>query len=141
MRKEQLLILDCHGEVRPAICFNLEIADYQMRMVKNEDEALNLLDNARSTGERYFALLVNNPYLNVDMTKLVDDIQKIEPELPVIFVKDSTNLKKIVKDISLEKRTSPVFHAEPTSVVELLARLSGDPERKRQNGPFVERAM
>ncbi len=129
MNRDQVLILDCHGETKPAICFSLEVAEYSMRVVIEEDEALNLLDNSRITNERYIAFLVNNPYLNVDISKLVEEVERIDPKLPVLFVKDSKSFKKMVQALSLHCRTR-VHHTEPTRVVDMLNSLRNEEKMK-----------
>ena len=94
-----------------------------MRIVRDEDEAINLLNNTRLTNEQFSGLLVNNPYLNVDISKIVEEVHKTGIDIPVIFVKDSANLKKIVADLSLEYTMPRIYHAEPTRVVALLSTL------------------
>ena len=37
MSEKQILILDCNGDVRPVICFNLEVAGYKMRVLTDEN--------------------------------------------------------------------------------------------------------
>ena len=123
MSDGQILILDCHAETRPVICFNLEVAGYKMRVVTDEDEAINLLDNARLTEETFACLLINNPYLNVDISKIIEDVQKIGIDTPVVFVKDSDNFKKIVEALSLEHKFPRIYHAAPIQVVKLIAML------------------
>jgi len=123
MSQGQIIILDCQGETKPAICFNLEVGGYRMRIVRDEDEAINLLNNTRLTNEQFSGLLVNNPYLNVDISKIVEEVHKTGIDIPVIFVKDSANLKKIVADLSLEYTMPRIYHAEPTRVVALLSTL------------------
>ena len=136
MKKHQVLILDCHGDSRPAVCFSLEVAGYGMRVVAEEDEAINLLDNARHTGEKYVALLVNNPYLNVDISSLVEEVDRIALGIPVLFVKDSLPLKKMVEALSLHCKTR-IYHAEPTRVVETLAMFGhGEMLNMKTNSPL-----
>ncbi len=116
----QVLILDCHGESRPAICFHLEVAGFKMRVVADVDEVLNLLNNSRITGERFCGLLVNNPFLNVDIASIVEQIGALGIDIPVVFVKESESLKRIVQALSLEHRRPRVYHSEPVRVAELL---------------------
>jgi len=123
MSDGQILILDCHAETRPVICFNLEVAGFQMRVVTDEDEAINLLDNARLTEENFTCLLVNNPYLNIDISKIIEEVQKIGIDIPVVFVKDSDNLKKIIEALSIEQKFPRIYHAVPIQVAELMVML------------------
>ena len=125
MKKDQVLILDCHGETRPAVCFSLEVAGYGMRVVTDEDEALNLLNKARLTDERYIGFLVNNPYLNIDISQLVEAVEQIDKDLPVLFVKDSVPLMKMVEALSIHCH-SPIYHSEPTRVVDMLTKFKSE---------------
>jgi len=124
MGEKQVLILDCNGDARPVICFNLEVAGYKMRVLTDENETINLLDNTRLTGEVFIALLVNNPFLNVDISKIVAEVQRIDFNFPIIFVKESANLRKIIEDLSAEHSDSRVYSARPTEVVDLLEKFS-----------------
>ena len=123
MSNKQALILDCNGQLKPAICFNLEIAGIDTRVVTDEDEAINLLSNSRLTGECFSELLVNNPYLNVDITKIVEDVKNIDIDLPVIFIKESKSLKLIVQSLNAEYSRPRLFHTEPIGIVEMLTKL------------------
>jgi len=124
MHRKQILILDCNGRDKPAICFNLEIAGFDMRVVTDEDEAINLLSHSRITEEFFSGLVVNNPYLNVDITKLVEDVRDIGLDIPVVFVKESESLKTIVQSLNIQFGLPRLYYAEPTSVVEMLSRLT-----------------
>jgi CheY-like chemotaxis protein len=124
MRKKQILILDCNGQNKPVICFNLEVAGFDIRVVTDEDEAINLLSHSRITEEHFSGLVVNNPYLNVDITKLVEDVRGIGVEIPVVFVKESQSLKQIVQALNIQYGQPRLYYAEPTSVVEMLSRLT-----------------
>lgn len=141
MSKGQIIILDCHGETRPAICFNLEVAGYQVRVVTDDNEAINLLDNARLIEENYVGLLVNNPYLNVDISKIIEEVQKIDIEIPIIFIKDSENLKKIVEMLSREYKAPHIYHTEPTQTVNLLTRLSAQLCSEKNGGTTASQAV
>jgi hypothetical protein len=120
MSQQQILILDCNGQPKPAICFQLELAKIDMRVVADEDEAINLLANSRMTGERYVALLVNNPYLNVDITKIVEEVMAIDIDMPILFVKESKSLKQIVQSLNIEYNRVRIFYSEPTGAIDVL---------------------
>lgn len=123
MNKKQVLILDCNGQAKPTICFHLEVAGFDMRVVTDEDEAINLLSNSRLTGENFSELVINNPYLNVDIAGVLEAIAKIGIEIPVVFVKQSQSLRQIVQSLQLEYRQLRIFHIEPTGTVDLLLSL------------------
>lgn len=138
MEQEKLIVFDCHGETRPAICFSLEVAGYDVRVMTNENEAINLLTNARQTEENFSGLVVNNPYLDADITRIVEDLNRAGIDIPVVFVKDSENFRKIVKSLALEFRIPRVFHAEPVRVVDLLSKLGvQNPQGKHVAGSDV----
>lgn len=120
MGENRVLILDCQGESRPAISFNLEVAKFAVRIVGDTDEAINLLKHSQITEEEYCGFLVNNPYLNVDINGIVEDVKNLGVEIPVVFVKDSANLKKMVQSLAIEYRRPRIYHAEPVKVVEML---------------------
>ncbi len=124
MSKKQILILDCNGQSKPAICFNLEVAGFDIRVITDEDEAINLLSHSRITEAYFSGLVVNNPYLNVDITKLIEDIRDIGLDIPVVFVKESESLKQIVESLNIQYRKPRLYYAGPTSVVEMLSRLT-----------------
>ena len=65
----KIVILECNNESHPAICFNLEIARCETRIVFDENEVLNLMEIAQQTGELFDCLLVNNPNLNIDISR------------------------------------------------------------------------
>ena len=125
MSRKQILILDCNGQNKPAICFNLEIAGFDMRVVTDEDEAINLLSHSRITEEYFNGLLVNNPYLNVDITKLVEDVRDIGIEIPVVFVKESESLKQIVQSLNIQYQKPRLYYSEPNRIVEMLSNITG----------------
>ena len=120
MNQKRVLILECNGQAKPALCFHLEMAGIAMRVVTDEDEALNQLSNTRFIGEHYTALLVNNPYLHVDITNLVEEVMGIDADMPIVFVKESKSLRKIVQSLNLEYNRLRIYHAEPTRVAALL---------------------
>ena len=125
MNQKQVLVLDCNGQSKPALCFHLELAGVSMRVVTDDAEALNLLNNSRSTGESYTALLVNNPYLNVDINHIVEAVMAIDVDMPIVFVKESQSLKQIVQLLNIEYNRLRIYHAEPTGLVNLLNSIYG----------------
>ena len=120
MNNKQVLILDCNGQARPAICFNLEVAGFNTRIVTDEDEAINLLSNSRLTGERFSELVINNPYLNVDIAGVLEAIEKVGIDIPVVFVKESQSLRQYVQSLQSEYRQLRIFYVEPTGTVDLI---------------------
>ena len=120
MNNKQVLILDCNGQARPAICFNLEVAGFTTRIVTDEDEAINLLSNSRLTGECFSELVINNPYLNVDIAGVLEAIEKVGIDIPVVFVKESQSLRQYVQSLQSEYRQLRIFYVEPTGTVDLI---------------------
>ena len=130
----KIVILECNGESHPAICFNLEIARCETRVVFDENEALNLMEIAQQTGEVFDCLLVNNPYLNIDISRLVEQGQRIGTEIPIVFVKQSESLKGIVASLIKQYPAMSIHFSEPTHIAELVLTLSA--ERKAQHENF-----
>ena len=120
MSNKQVLILDCNGQSKPAICFNLEVAGFEMRVVTDVDEVINLLANSRLTEENFSVLLVNNPYLNIDINQLLEDVKNIGIEIPVVFVKESKSLQQIVEELKNKHQNPLIFQVEPVGLVDLL---------------------
>lgn len=122
----KIIILDCNGDARPAVCFNLEVACCETRIVFDEKEALNLLEIARYTGETYDCLLVNNPYLNVDLTWIAEQGVRIGIDIPIVFVKQSESLKQIVETMSRQYPTLQLYFSEPTGVADRVLSVSAE---------------
>jgi hypothetical protein len=120
----RIIIFDCNGDARPSICFNLEVARCEPRIVSNEKEALNLMKISQHTGEVYDCLLVNNPYLNADITWLVEQWQILEIDKPIVFVKQSEPLKKIVMSLSQNFPKMNIFFTEPKHVADFVRNLT-----------------
>ncbi len=127
----KIVILECNGESHPAICFNLEIARCETRVVFDENEAINLMEIAQHTGELFDCLLVNNPNLNIDISRLVEQCQQIGAEIPVVFVKQSESVKGLVADLISKHPTMDLHFSEPTRITELVLTLLA--ERNAQN--------
>ena len=119
----KVIIFDCNGEQRPAICFSLEVARFAPRVVSDEKEALNLLKISQQTKEPFDCLLVNNPYLNVDITWLVEQWQQLVTDVPIIFVKQSEPLKRIVLSLNHDFPDVNLHFSEPEHITELLLSL------------------
>jgi len=120
MNKNQVLILDCSGQMKPVICFYLEVAGFDIRVVTEEDEAINLLANSRLTGERFSELVINNPYLNVDLSGVLQAIEKVGINIPVVFVKASRSFRQLVQSRQLDYGRLKIYHVEPAGTVDLL---------------------
>lgn len=130
----KIVILDCNGDNRPAVCFNLEVAQCETRIVFDEQEAVNLLEIARYTGESFDCLLVNNPYLNVDLSWIAEQGQRIETDIPIVFVKQSKPLQQIVESMSRQYPDLQLYFSEPTEVAELVQRLATLRRQEHQVG-------
>ena len=129
----KIIIFDCNNESRPAICFNLEMAQCEHRIVFDEKEAVNLLEIAQHTGEVFDCLLVNNPYLNVDITWLVEQGQRIGTDVPIVFVKQSRPLQGIVSTLSTEYPDVNLHFCEPTKIADLVLSLAEMRKASKQN--------
>lgn len=132
---QKIIVFDCNGDVRPAICFSLEMARCESRIVLDEKEAINLLKIAQQTGEQFDCLIVNNPFLNVDIGWLVEQGVKIGTNVPIVFVKQSDSLKKIVMEVSRQHPELNIFFSEPTDITEFLQRLKDS--RSSEDGKTV----
>jgi len=120
MNKNQVLILDCNGQMKPVLCFYLEVAGFDIRVVTEEDEAINLLSNSRLTGERFSELVINNPYLNVDISGILQAIEKVGIDIPVVFVKESKSFSQLVESRQFDSGRLKIYHVEPAGTVDLL---------------------
>ena len=120
----KIIIFDCNNESRPAICFNLEVAQCEQRIVFDEKEAINLLEIAQQTGEVFDCLLVNNPYLNVDITWLVEQGKRIGTEVPIVFVKQSRPLQGIVASLSSQYPEVSLYFSDPAQIADLVLSLA-----------------
>ncbi len=129
----KVIIFDCNGEQRPTICFSLEVARFAPRIVADEKEALNLLKISLQTKEPFDCLLVNNPYLNVDITWLVEQWQKLATDVPIVFVKQSEPLKRIILKMNQDFPDVNLYFSEPEHVTELLLSLSSKRALRNEN--------
>ena len=129
----KIIIFDCNGEQRPAICFSLEVARFAPRIVVDEKEALNLFKISQQTKEPFDCLLVNNPYLNVDITWLVEQWQILETDVPIIFVKQSEPLKKIILSMNRDFPDVNLHFSEPEHITELLLSLMEKRTQRNEN--------
>lgn len=76
MDKSRILILDCKGTSKPAVCFTLEVAGYSTYVVRDENEAINLLSNARSIERKFSCLVVNDYSLERDPANILESIHR-----------------------------------------------------------------
>ena len=129
----KIIIFDCNNESRPAICFNLEIAKCESRIVFDEKEAINLLEIAQHTGERFDCLLVNNPYLNVDITWLVEQGERIGTDIPIVFVKQSKPLQGIVASLRQQYPDVNLHFSEPAHIADLVLSLTAARNARKGN--------
>jgi len=123
MKKEQVLILDCFGKSKPAICFNLEITGYRVRVVTAVDEAVNLLTTAKMTGEHYLAFLINNPCQDGDVGLFMEEVLSASADLPVIFVANDDSFHEMLEILPQEKLRPQVHFTESSEVTALLSEL------------------
>ena len=129
----KIIIFDCNNESRPAICFNLEMAQCETRIVFDEKEAVNLLEIAQHTGEVFDCLLVNNPYLNVDITWLVEQGQRIGTDVPIVFVKQSRPLQGIVSNLGTQYPDVNLHFCEPAQIADLVLSLAAKRKARKVN--------
>mgnify|MGYP001185085508 CR=1 FL=1 len=121
--RTQILILDCLGRTRPGICFTLELAGYDLRVVNDINEAINLIGTARFTGEIFDVLLINNPCLEGDVKLLLSQLLNVATHLPVVFVKSFEEIDKNFTELILDELRPGIFYTEPLKVKNLLAEL------------------
>jgi hypothetical protein len=129
----KIIIFDCNNESRPAICFNLEIAKCEPRIVFDEKEAINLLEIAQHTGEKFDCLLVNNPYLNVDITWLVEQGERLGTDIPIIFVKQSRPLQGIIAALHEQYPDVNLHFSEPAHIADLVLSLTAARNARKGN--------
>ncbi len=119
----KIVILECNNESHPAICFNLEIARCETRIVFDENEVLNLMEIAQQTGELFDCLLVNNPNLNIDISRLVEQCNRIGAEIPIVFVKQSESVQGVVAELTRKYPAMELYFSEPTRITEFVLTL------------------
>lgn len=119
----KIVILECSSESHPAICFNLEIARCETRVVFDENEALNLMEIAQQTGEPFDCLLVNNPRSKNCASMLVEQAQKLGTEIPIVFVKQSKLMKEIVESLIRLYPELNIYFSQPTHITSLVMTL------------------
>lgn len=76
MEKSRILILDCQGATRPAVCFCLEVAGFSNYVVTDQNEAVNLLCNALSIEKSFSCLLVNDYDPEKDQQPVLDAVER-----------------------------------------------------------------
>ena len=137
----KIVILECNSESHPAICFNLEVARCDTRVVFDENEALNLLEIAQQTGEMFDCLLVNNPSSNRDASRLIERSQRIETEIPIVFVKQSESLKRIVASLARLYPAMNIYFSEPTHIGALVLTLLDNSTSHSENLSIPENRL
>lgn len=126
----RLIILDCNRESHPAICFNLEIARCETRVVFNENEALNLIEIAQQTGELFDCLLVNNPVSIKDLYGLLEQIKQLGSEIPIVFVKKSRSMQEAIPLMTEQYPNLNIGCCEPTNITTVVMTLIAENKMK-----------
>lgn len=118
----QILILDCHGEARPAICFSLEISGYMVRVVTRADEAINMLETAKLTGHGFNAFLINNPCSDQNIEAFLMEVLRSGSGVPIVFVSQFAEREKMLAGLEAEQ-SDGLYFSDPLMVKSLLAEL------------------
>ncbi len=129
----RVILLGCKGETHPAICFALDVARCEYRIVFDESELLNLQKITQQTGELFDALLVDTPYLNVDIVWLVEQWQRLETQIPMVFVKRTEPLTRVVLSLLQRFAHLNLHLSEPTDVADLVLLLTAQRQARNNN--------
>ena len=80
------------------------------------------------------ALQKFDPYLNVDLSWIAEQGQRIGTDIPIVFVKQSKPLQQIVESMSRQYPDLQLYFSEPTQVAELVQRLGAQRRQEHRVG-------
>lgn len=84
---KQILLIDHRPVTRQNTLFLLRLARYRTTPVCDLDEALHWLSNRRDLADPFDLVLLNNPLPGMTPAQAGTILQKMEPALPLLWVK------------------------------------------------------
>ncbi|HKJ05270.1 MAG TPA: hypothetical protein VJ974_06725 [Geopsychrobacteraceae bacterium] len=124
--KTSILILDCKGAAKPAVCFSLEVAGFSTYVVTDENEAINLLSNARTIEKNFSCLIVNDYDPETDPSPILETLGRsgvCETDCRIIFSGNRDVKQDVFSQLAKSCNPLKIYACHSTQTVDLVTAL------------------